>query len=100
MMKSRSDLTAQEKADRGMALSISELCQVTGYGRRKIEADIKDGLPLHRGQIRLNRYWDWVEAQNPFVRPPELSLTEPMNGQQSALDKLRALQQSHDQQAA
>jgi hypothetical protein len=91
---------AKAKAAAGMALNISELCLVTGYGRRKIMRDVKDGLPLHNGQIRLTSYWDWVENQHPFVKTSTPSTPEPSSDRLSIVDKLREPRGQSDLQAA
>lgn len=58
-------LTAQQKAERNMALNKRELAEVSGYSRREIGAM---GLPLFHGKIRLEDFWRHV-AKATYVPP-------------------------------
>jgi hypothetical protein len=83
---------AKQKAKNDMALNLSELAVVTGYGRSTLQAM---HLPLVHGKIRLRDFWRVIrEWQDRIMAPPyPLRLTaasRETHSMQATVDKFRA----------
>jgi hypothetical protein len=54
-------LTAMQKAERGMFLSISELSRLTGFGENKLNAmKHRPGFPLFENKTTLAKFQEWA----------------------------------------
>jgi hypothetical protein len=54
-------MTAQQRADRGMFLSIRELAEVTGFGENKLhQLKKQSGFPLFEGKTTLSKFQEWA----------------------------------------
>jgi hypothetical protein len=86
-------MTAQTKAKNDMALNLSELAKVTGYGRSSLQAM---HLPLICGKMRLRAFWRFIEsrmlATGPNGNLPTSTFASPSitHSTQATADKFRA----------
>ena len=101
-------LTPEQKRDAGMALNITELAKVTGWGVSSLRSM---GLPLVCGKIRPVDFWsevrkrmDAFESQASSLKPISLLAVASGLGAQSdpqkAADKFRAPRNSNGRKAA
>jgi hypothetical protein len=59
----RKHLTAKQKADLDMFLSMRELSEVTGFGENKLnELKRRSGFPLFEGKTTLVKFREWAFA--------------------------------------
>lgn len=88
---------ARTKAKNDMALNLSELAQVTGYGRSVIQ---KMDLPLVCGKLRLRDFWrimrerqDWLRKSRSPAAPQLIAASASPGANhstQATVDKFRA----------
>lgn len=91
-------LSLQEKIDADMPLNIGELCKATDYSRRKMK---QINPPMVAGKCRLSNFKQHEQSiQAPRYATALPASVESVSRPQSALDKLREQQQSHDRQVA
>jgi hypothetical protein len=57
----RKSLTARQKADQGMFLSMRELSELTGFGENKLNAmKRRSGFPLFENKTTLAKFQEWA----------------------------------------